>query len=102
MKTFPGFLDGFSGRKRTDRKGRKLVRGGQRGLVCNENLKTSKESNELCEIYYEEFHGIKDFSLVNNTYIAAGGQGMVFKCECFQEGIHPNVTAQNGTNLPHF
>ena len=57
-----------------------------------------RESNELCEIYYEEFHGIKDFSLVNNTYIAAGGQGMVFKCECFQEGIHPSITAQKGKN----
>ena len=67
-------------------------------LIYDENLKMRKESNELCEIYYEEFHGIKDFSLVNNTYIAAGGQGMVFKCECFQEGIYPNVTAQKGTN----
>ena len=66
-------------------------------LMCNEKLKKSKESNELCEIFYEEFHGIQDFSLVNNTYIAAGGQGMVFKCECFQEGIHPNITAQKGT-----
>ena len=55
-----------------------------------------REANELCEIYYEEFHGIKDFSLVNNTYIAAGGQGMVFKCECFQEGIQPSITAQKG------
>jgi len=48
----------------------------------------------LCEIYYEEFHGITDFSLVNNSYIAAGGQGMVFKCECAKEGIEPAVTAQ--------
>ena len=61
-------------------------------------LSIVRESNELCEIYYEEFHGIKDFSLVNNTYIAAGGQGMVFKCECFQEGIHPSITAQKGKN----
>ena len=61
-------------------------------------LSIVRESNELCEIYYEEFHGIKDFSLVNNTYIAAGGQGMVFKCECFQEGIYPSITAQKGKN----
>ena len=61
-------------------------------------LSIVRESNELCEIYYEEFHGIKDFSLVKNTFIAAGGQGMVFKCECFQEGIHPSVTAQKGKN----
>ena len=61
-------------------------------------LSIVREANELCEIYYEEFHGIKDFSLVNNTYIAAGGQGMVFKCECFQEGIQPSITAQKGKN----
>ena len=71
------------------------------GLLFTDNLKLKKESNELCEIYYEEFHGIKDFSLVNNTYIAAGGQGMVFKCECFQEGIEPSITAQKGKNWSH-
>ena len=64
----------------------------------SEFLKIKKESDELCETYYEEFHGITDFSLVNNSFIAIGGQGMVFKCECFQEGIEPALTAQKGTN----
>ena len=59
-------------------------------------LSIVRESDELCDIYYEEFHGITDFSLVNNSYIAAGGQGMVFKCECAKEGIEPAVTAQKG------
>ena len=63
-------------------------------------LSIVRESDELCDIYYEEFHGITDLSLVNNTYIAAGGQGMVFKCECGKEGIEPAVTAQKGKSWP--
>ena len=63
-------------------------------------LSIVRESDELCDIYYEEFHGITDLSLVNNSYIAAGGQGMVFKCECAKEGIEPAVTAQKGKSWP--
>ena len=32
-----------------------------------------------------KFHGVFDTSMIKNTFIAAGGQGQVFKCECSQE-----------------
>lgn len=57
-------------------------------------LRVVNQSNELCDRYYQEFHNVTDLSLISNTYIAAGGQGMVFKCECSQENIDPAITAQ--------
>ena len=39
---------------------------------------------ELCHQYYQDFHGVFDTSMIKNTFIAAGGQGQVFKCECSQ------------------
>ena len=40
---------------------------------------------ELCKQYYQDFHSVFDTSVIKNTFIAAGGQGQVFKCECSQE-----------------
>ena len=57
-------------------------------------IKVVRQSNELCDRYYQEFHNVTDLSLVSNSYVAAGGQGMVFKCECSQDNIDPAVTAQ--------
>ena len=57
-------------------------------------IKVVRQSNELCDRYYQEFHNVSDLSLVSNSYVAAGGQGMVFKCECSQDNIDPAVTAQ--------
>ena len=39
----------------------------------------------LCQQYYQDFHGVFDISMIKNTFVAAGGQGQVFKCECTQE-----------------
>ena len=40
---------------------------------------------ELCQQYHQDFHGVFDTSMIKNTFIAAGGQGQVFKSECSQE-----------------
>ena len=53
-----------------------------------------QESNALCHTFYGENN------LANNSFIAAGGQGMVCKCECGDCGVEPSVTAQKGL-LPH-
>ena len=39
---------------------------------------------ELCQQYYQDFHGVGDIAMIKNTFVAAGGQGQVFKCECTQ------------------
>ena len=53
-----------------------------------------QESNALCHTFYGENN------LAKNSFIAAGGQGMVCKCECGDCGVEPSVTAQKGL-LPH-
>ena len=56
-------------------------------LLMAENLRESMENQalELCQQYYQDFHGVFDISMIKNTFIAAGGQGQVFRCECNQE-----------------
>ena len=36
-----------------------------------------KDSVRLCKQYYEDFHGIEQFSKTTVRYLAAGAQGMV-------------------------
>ena len=36
-------------------------------------IKVVRQSNELCDRYYQEFHNVTDLSLVSNSYVAAGG-----------------------------
>ena len=63
-------------------------------LLVRENLRESMENQalELCQQYYQDFHGVFDTSVIKNTLIAAGGQGQVFKCECSQ-----GLDISNGT-----
>ena len=49
-----------------------------------------KESNSLCDTFFG------GNSAAENSFIAAGGQGMVCKCECADCGIEPFITAQKG------
>ena len=49
-----------------------------------------QESNILCDTFYGGNNNAE------NSFIAAGGQGMVCKCECADCGVEPSLTAQKG------
>ena len=49
-----------------------------------------QESNLLCDTFFDGNNAAE------NSFIAAGGQGMVCKCECVDCGIEPSLTAQKG------
>jgi len=53
-------------------------------------LEIYQESNILCDT----FHGGNNNA--ENSFIAAGGQGMVCRCECVDCGVEPSLTAQKG------
>ena len=52
-----------------------------------DNFRESMEDQALglCQQYYQDFHGVFDTTTIENSFLAAGGQGQVFKCECSQE-----------------
>ena len=52
-----------------------------------ENVWESIEDHalSLCQQYYQDFHGVFDATAIENSFLAAGGQGQVFKCACSQE-----------------
>ena len=53
-----------------------------------------QESNVLCDTFF------RGNNATENSFIAAGGQGMVCKCECADCGVEPSLTAQKGIGLP--
>ena len=73
---------------------------------CNEELQELREDyppgliSFLFEIYQESNLLCDTFfggnTAAENSFIAAGGQGMVCKCECADCGIEPSLTAQKG------
>lgn len=63
---------------------------GNRAKLTGKMREYFRESMEdqalgLCRQYYQDFHGVFDTTTIENSFLAAAGQGQVFKCECTQE-----------------
>ena len=55
-----------------------LVFGETLDIATRENLRESMENQalELCQQYFQDFHGVFDTSMISNTFITADGSNV--------------------------